>query len=135
MTLYKMFRLIKKILIMALLSTVNSLKCISIKNQECKVREVIENNEYMVYPYSVKVNRCTGNCNNISNPYARVCIPDIIKSCTVKIFDLMSLKNKTKQIKWHESCKCVCRLDPIICNNKQKWNKDKCKCKCLINKN
>ena len=91
---------------MALLSTVNSLKCISIKNQECKVREVIENNEYMVYPYSVKVNRCTGNCNNISNPYARVCIPDIIKSCTVKIFDLMSLKNKTKQIKWHESCKC-----------------------------
>ena len=46
----------------------------------------------------------------------------------------MSWKNKTKQINWHESCKCVCRLDSIVCNNKQKWNKDKCRCGCLINK-
>ena len=28
----------------------------------------------------------------------------------------------------------MCRLDPIICNSKQKWNKDKCRCECLINK-
>ena len=27
-----------------------------------------------------------------------------------------------------------CRLDPIICYNKQKWNKDRCRCECLINK-
>ena len=42
----------------------------------------------------------------------------------------MSWKNKTKQIKWRESYKCVCRLDPIICNNKENWNKDKCRCEC-----
>ena len=88
----------------------------------------------MTYPYSIKVNRCNGNCNNISNPYSRVCIPDITKNLTLKIFGLMTLTNETKQIKCHESCKCVCRLDPIICNNKQKWNKDKCRCECLINK-
>ena len=46
----------------------------------------------------------------------------------------MSWKNKTKHIKWHEGCKCECRLDLIICNNKQKWNKDKCRCKCLVDK-
>ena len=28
----------------------------------------------------------------------------------------------------------VCRLNSIICNNKQKWNKNKCRCECLINK-
>ena len=28
----------------------------------------------------------------------------------------------------------MCRLDPIICNNKQKWNKDKCRCECLFDK-
>ena len=28
----------------------------------------------------------------------------------------------------------MCRLDPIICNNKQKWNKDKCRCECLVDK-
>ena len=37
-----MFRVIKKILaIIFLVSSVNSLECISMKNQECKVREVI----------------------------------------------------------------------------------------------
>ena len=50
------------------------------------------------------------------------------------MFDLMSWKNKTKQINWHESCKCVCRLDPIVCNNKQEWNKEICRCECLVDK-
>ena len=76
----KKFRVIKKILaIIFLASNVNSLKCISMKNQECKVREVIINNGYMIYPFSIKVNRCNGNCNNISNPYSRVCIPNVAK--------------------------------------------------------
>ena len=35
-----MFRFIKKVLILVLIYTVNSLKCISLKNQECKTREV-----------------------------------------------------------------------------------------------
>ena len=105
------------------------------ENTRCKVREVVINNKCVVYTYSIKVNKCNGNCNNISNSYSRVCVPNIVKNITVKVFDLMSLKNKTKQIKRHEGGKCVCRLDPIICNNKrQKWNKDKCRCECLINK-
>ena len=41
----------------------------------------------------------------------------------------MSRTNKTKNIKWHETCKCQCRLDVIVCNNKQCWNKNKCRCK------
>ena len=49
---------------------------------------------------------------------------------------LMSRTNETRQIKWHKKCKCICRLDKIICNNKQKWNKEKCRCGCkkLIDK-
>ena len=76
----------KKVLILALISTVNSLKCISLKNQECKVKQVIVGNKYMTYPYSIKVNRCNGNYNKISNPYSRVCIPDIVKNVTLKKF-------------------------------------------------
>ena len=54
----------------------------------------------------------------------------------VKVFHLMALKNETRHIEWHESCRCICRLDAIICNNKQPWNKDKCRseCKELIDK-
>ena len=89
--LYKMFRVIKKILeIIFLVSNVNSLKYTSMKSQEYKVREGIINNDYMLYPFSIKVNRCNGNCNNISNPCSRVCVPNVIKNITAKVFDLMS---------------------------------------------
>ena len=88
----------------------------------------------MTFPYDIKVNRCSGNCNNFTNPYAKVCVPDIIKNVTAKMFDLMTLTNKTKQVIFHESCQCICRLDPILCNNKQRWNKNKCRCECLVNK-
>ena len=82
----------------------------------------------MFYPFSIKVNKFSGNCNDINDPYARICVPDIIKNLNVKVFNLMSRTNKTKFIKWHEKCKRICRLDKIICNNKQKWNKGKCRC-------
>ena len=80
-----------------LILTVNFLNAIPCL-QECKVREVIINNDSMLYPFSIKVNKCNGNCNNISNPYSRVCVANIIKNITVKIFDLISLK-KIKQTK------------------------------------
>ena len=46
------------------------------------------------------------------------------------------MNNETKYIKWHETCKCKCRLDASFCNNKQRWNEDKCRCECkeLIDK-
>ena len=130
-----MFRFIKKVLTLVLISTVNSLKCNSLKNQECNVRKVIVDNQYMAYPYKIRVNRCAGSCNDINNPHSKVCIPEITKNVTVKMFDLIKLTNKTKQVIFHESCRCICRLDPIVYNNKQKWNKNKCRCECLINKN
>ena len=43
---------------------------------------------------------------------------------------------KTRHIELHETCKYECTLDASICNNKQRWNDDKCRreCKELINK-
>ena len=48
----------------------------------------------------------------------------------------MSTTNETRHIKWHKTCKCKCRLDASVCNNKQRRNEDKCRCesKELINK-
>ena len=42
----------------------------------------------------------------------------------------MSRTNETRFIEWYETCKCEFRLDTIICNNKQRWNKNKCRCEC-----
>ena len=60
----------------------------------------------------------------------------ILKKLNVKVFNIMSRTNETRSIKWHETCKWICRLNEIICNNKQRSNKDKCRreCKELIDK-
>ena len=139
-----MFRFIKQIFISVMmffrsLSCVNSLECISMKNEECKVRPEINNsnsNNPIFFPFSIKVNECNGSCNNINDPYARICVPDITKNLNGKVFNIISRTNETRHIKWHETCKCICRLDGIICNSKQRWNEDKCICECkeLIDK-
>ena len=68
----------------------------------------------------------------MNDPSANVGAPDVVKNINVKVFNLISRTNETKHIGWHETCKCQCWLDASICNNKQHWNKDKCKCECKV---
>ena len=99
------------------------------KNQESKVRPEIINfnsNEPVFYPFSIKTSKCRGICNNINDPYAKMCVPDVKKDLNVKVLTLMSGTNETRHIKWSELCKCKCRLDASVCNYKQRWNNDKC---------
>ena len=133
----KVFSFVKKVFFLGLTVLSNSitdvLKCVSMNNQKCKVRPKIidiNNNNSMFYPFSVKINRCSGNCNNINDPYVKVCVPDTVKDLNVRVINLMSRTNEIRSIKLHETCKWICRLDKIICNSKQRWNEDKCRCKC-----
>ena len=143
----KIFRFVKKVFFLGLTILSNftnitslratSLNCISMKNQECKRRPEVINinsNNPIFYPFSIKINKCSGNCNNI-NPYAKICVPNVIKDLNVKVFNVMSRTNETRFIKWHEKSKCKGRLKAIVCN-KQRWNKNKCRCECkeLIDK-
>ena len=140
-----MFGLIKKVFISAMtffnfnLSNVNSLECVSMNNQEYKIGTEITSvntNEPIFYPYSVKINKWKGSCNTINDLYTKLCVPDTIKNINVKALNLMSRTNETRHIEWHKTCKCKCRLDASVCNNKQIWNEDKCRCGCkeLIDK-
>ena len=81
----------------------------------------------MTFSYKIGIDRCIGSCNDKDNPFLKFCLPDSIKNIGVKPFDLISKKNVLKNI----CCKCGCLLDEKVCNNLQKWNKDKCSCKCL----
>ena len=122
----KIFSFVKKLFVLGLTAISNitgALECISIKNQQCKVRPKlvdVSSNNPIFYPFSVQINRCSGNCNNINDPYARIYVSDTVKNLNVKVFNLMSLANETRSIKWHETCKCICRLNEIICNKKTK---------------
>ena len=101
-------------------TSLNSLSCISMNNQECKVRLQIVNansDEPVFFPFSIKTSKCSGNCNNINDAYAKSFVPDVIKNINVKVSNLMTRTNETRHIKWHETCKCKCRLDASVCNN------------------
>ena len=80
---------------------VNSLEFVSTNNQECKIRTKIiniNNNEPTFYPFSIKVNKCSGSCSNIIDPYAKLCVPSSIRNINVKLFNLMSRSNQTRHI-------------------------------------
>ena len=145
----KIFGFLKKVFFVGLtilpsFTNANSLNaipfsCISMKNQECKTRPQVVNfdsNNPIFYLFSIKTSKCSGNSNNINNLHAKICVPDVIKDLNIKVFNLMSRINETRFKEWHETYKCNCRLEAIVCNNKQHWNKNKSRCECkeLIDK-
>ena len=76
----KIFSIIS--LVTNLLMGVNSPECMSMINQKCMSRpKIIDVNtkDPIFYQYSIKVNKCSGTCNNINIPYGKICIPDIVK--------------------------------------------------------
>ena len=70
------------LMVLSTLTSANSLNCISMNNQECKVRPQIVNvnsDESVFYPFIIKTSKCNGSCNNINNPCAKICVPDVVK--------------------------------------------------------
>ena len=41
--------------------------------------------EALFYPYNVLVNICSGSCDTLDNPMAKLCVPDIIKRVNMKL--------------------------------------------------
>ena len=77
------------------------MKCISMNNQECKVRPEIVNvnsDEPVFYPFSIKTSKCSGSCNNINDPYAQMFVPNVVKNLNFKVYNLMPRTNETRHI-------------------------------------
>ena len=91
-----MFGLIKDVyfkgfLFLSSLLSTTPLHCISMNDQVCKVRPEIINvnsNEPVFYPFSIKTSKCSGSCNNINDPYAKICVPDVVKDLNVQVFNV-----------------------------------------------
>ena len=103
-----MFQFIKKVFFTGLtvlssvnLLTITPLRCISMNNQECKVRPQIVNvnsDKSVFFQFSIKTSKCSGSCNNINGPYARICVPGVVKNLNVLVFNLMSRTNETRYV-------------------------------------
>ena len=107
---------------------VRALECVSVVNQKCMPRPKILNvnegiGEALFYPYNV-------SCDTLDNPMSKICVPKIIKNVSMKFYNFLMRLNETRNVLWHESCKCVCRLNSSVCNSKQIWNSNTCRCDC-----
>ena len=114
---------------------VNSSEFLSLINRECMTRpKILDVNEgigeALFYPYNVLVNKCSGSCNTLDNPMSKICVPKIIKNVNMKVYNFLMRLNETSNVLWHESCKCVCKLNSTVCNSKQIWNSNTCRCDC-----
>ena len=113
----------------------NTLECLSVINRECMPRpKILDVNESvggaLFYPYNVLVNKCSGSCNTLDDPMVKMCVPNIIKNVNMKVYNFLMRLNETRNVLWHESCKCVRRLNSSACNSKQIWNSDTYSCDC-----
>ena len=112
-----------------------ALECVSVTNQKCmprpKILDVNEGvGEALFYPHNVLVNKCSGSCNTLDDPMAKLCVPNIVRRVNMKVYKFLMGLNETRNVLQHESCKCVCRLNSLLCNSKQIRNSDTCKCDC-----
>ena len=122
-------------IISLLISLFGIIKTVSVVNQKCvprpKILDVNEGvGEALFYQHNVLVNKCSGSCDTLDNPMAKLCVPNIIKRINMKVCNFLMRLNETRNVLWHESCKCVCRLNSSVCNSKQIWNSDTCRCNC-----
>ena len=120
---YKMFVFVKQVFVSAMIFfscnvlNLDPLKCVSMGNQECRARPEIKNiksNKPLFYHYSILVNRCSGSCKNIDDPFAKLCVPDNRK-------------------RWNnEKCWCECKelIDKGIWYKGFIWNPSNCECEC-----
>ena len=91
----------KRLAFLSTLTSVNLLSCISMIHQKCKVRPQIVNvngDDPVFFSFSVKTSQCSGSCNKINNPCAKLCDPDVVKNLKVKVFNLVSGTNETRRI-------------------------------------
>ena len=44
------------------------------------------------------LNECSGICNNIDDPCATLCIPDVVRNINIKECTVMSIINETRHV-------------------------------------
>ena len=87
---------------------IKDLECVSVVNQKCmprpKILDVNEGvDEALFYPCNVQVNKCSGSCNTLDNPMAKLCVPGIVKRVNMQVYNFLMRLNETRNVLWHES--------------------------------
>ena len=82
---------------------VNTLECLSVINRKCMPRPKILNvnegiGEALFYLCNVLVNKCSGSCDTINDPMARICVPNISKNVNMKVYNFWMRLNEIRNV-------------------------------------
>ena len=115
----------------------NHAKSVPLSFQKCMTQPNLidlDPNEYIEAlndnPFAVNIDRCVRCCNTLSNLLKRVCVPNKTEDSNRSICNMTTGINESKALTKPFSFKRKCKFDRTKCNSNQKWNNDKCLCKC-----
>ena len=110
-----MLGIIKKmffVLISDIVNASNNTKCILSSNHKCLIQPTLINlhpnvysQEFHYYPFSVKLDRCAGNCNTLNDLSNKVCVPNKTEGLNLRVFNVITELNESKILAKHISCK------------------------------
>ena len=109
----------------------NHKKCVLFSNQKCEIWPTLINlqpNEYSqelhYYPFAVKLHRCVGSCNTLTELSNEVCVPKKTEDLNLRVLNMITGINESKTN--HISCEWKYKFDGRKCNSNQWWNNYKC---------
>ena len=125
-----MFGLVKKIFIGLLTSLVVNAsshpKCVSLSNHKCETQPTFINlhlheysQEFHYYPFTVKLDKCVGSCNTLSDLSNKVCVPNKTGDLNLRLFNISTGINESQTLTKHISCESQCKFDERKCNSNQ----------------
>ena len=105
-----MFRLTKKVFIGLLTRIVvnasNHTKCVSLSNQTCEIQPTLNNlyldeysQELHYYPFTVKLDRRVGSCNDLNDLSNKVCVPNKTEDLDQIVLYMITEINESKIFK------------------------------------
>ena len=99
---YKM-RVINLLISLFSIIKTKALECVSVVNRKCtprpKILDVNEGvGEALFDPFNVLVNKCSGSCDTLDNPMAKLCIRNIIKRVNMKVYNFWMRLSETRKV-------------------------------------
>ena len=132
-----MFGLIKRVFIGLFTGLANASKhkkSVSLSNQKCGIQPTLnnlhpneDNQEFHNFPFSVKLDRCVGSCNNLNDLSDKGCVPNKTEDLKLNVFNMIAGINASNQ--WWNNKRCRCECKKIhVCEKDYIWNPRKCIC-------
>ena len=135
-----MFGLIKRVFIGLFTGLANASKhkkSVSLSNQKCRIQPTLnnlhpneDNQEFHNFPFSVKLDRCVGSCNNLNDLSDKGCVPNKTEDLKLNVFNMIAGINASKTLKKIYRVNVNVNLMDKKCNSNQWWNNKRCRCEC-----